>query len=512
MEFVAASERPRTRLQLAVREASFAGLIAALISFPILAIRVEADMNNRLVLEPRWHYLGVAVAAIFAARFLSSMLDDWRARAFAVSGALTMLFAIGLAIFPDNAQIALVGWFAGGGALLLALAAYFERAKSDVADSVPADARPASSWSRSAGFVNFAGVVALGFVIAYPLVLLAWLGPQGSLKWINNYGVQILIYVMLGWGLNIVVGLAGLLDLGYVAFYAVGAYAYALLATTFGLSFWICLPLAGILAAFWGILLGFPVLRLRGDYLALVTLAFGEIITIVLTNWIDLTNGEAGISSIPRVTFFGLPFTAADDGFAATFGLAFLPIHRTIFLFYLILALALITNIVTIRLRRLPIGRAWEALREDEIACRSLGVNTTNTKLTAFALGAMFGGLAGAFFAVRQGFINPNSFTFMESATILAIVVLGGMGSQLGVALAAVVMIGGTEILRELDFLKTLFGSDFDPNQYRMLIFGLAMVVMMVWKPRGFISTRTPSIFLKERRAVSGSLVKEGHG
>ncbi|HEY8580948.1 MAG TPA: high-affinity branched-chain amino acid ABC transporter permease LivM, partial [Beijerinckiaceae bacterium] len=339
-----------------------------------------------------------------------------------------------------------------------------------------------------------------------------WLGPQGSLKWINNYGVQILIYVMLGWGLNIVVGLAGLLDLGYVAFYAVGAYAYALLATTFGLSFWICLPLAGVLAAFWGVLLGFPVLRLRGDYLALVTLAFGEIITIVLTNWVDLTNGEAGISSIPRVTFFGLPFTASDGGFAATVGLEFSPIHRTIFLFYLILALALLTSFVTVRLRRLPIGRAWEALREDEIACRSLGLNTTNVKLTAFALGAMFGGFAGAFFAVRQGFINPNSFTFMESATILAIVVLGGMGSQLGVAVAAVAMIGGTEILRELDVLKAVFGAEFDPSQYRMLIFGAAMVGMMIWKPRGLISTRAPSIYLHERRAVAASLVKEGHG
>ena len=259
---------------------------------------------------------------------------------------------------------------------------------------------------------------------------------------------------MLGWGLNIVVGLAGLLDLGYVAFYAVGAYAYALLATTFGLSFWICLPLAGILAAFWGILLGFPVLRLRGDYLAIVTLAFGEIIRLVLINWADLTNGEAGISSIPRVTFFGIPFTAAPDGFAATFGLEFSPIHRTIFLFYLILALALITNSSPCACAACPSAAPGKRLREDEIACRSLGINTTNTKLTAFALGAMFGGFAGAFFAVRQGFVNPNSFTFMESATILAIVVLGGMGSQLGVALAAVAMIGGTEILRELDFLK----------------------------------------------------------
>ncbi len=498
-----------SRLQQALRDAAFAGLVTAALSFPMLAIRVESDMNNRLVLEERWPLMFAAIAFIASARFLASMLDDWRARAGAVAGVWSMLLGAGLAWFTTGAQAALAPWFLGGGALLLAAALLLFRASPQEAEPASGAAPAAASAGR---FVTLAGFVALGVVVAYPLVLLGWLGPQGSLKWINNYGVQILIYVMLGWGLNIVVGLAGLLDLGYVAFYAVGAYAYALLATTFGLSFWICLPLAGILAAFWGILLGFPVLRLRGDYLALVTLAFGEIITIVLTNWVELTNGESGISSIPRVTFFGIPFTAAPDGFAATFGIAFSPIHRTIFLFYLILVLALITNVVTIRLRRLPIGRAWEALREDEIACRSLGVNTTNTKLTAFALGAMFGGLAGAFFAVRQGFINPNSFTFMESATILAIVVLGGMGSQLGVALAAVVMIGGTEILRELDFLKAVFGADFDPSQYRMLIFGFAMVAMMVWKPRGLISTREPSIFLKERRAVAGALVKEGRG
>jgi branched-chain amino acid transport system permease protein len=317
---------------------------------------------------------------------------------------------------------------------------------------------------------------------------------------------------MLGWGLNIVVGLAGLLDLGYVAFYAVGAYSSALLATTFGLSFWLCLPLAGILAALWGVFLGFPVLRLRGDYLAIVTLAFGEIIRLVLINWVDLTNGYAGISGIPRPTFFGIPFNASDDGFAAVFGLEFSPIYRTIFLYYLILALALVTNGVTLRLRRLPVGRAWEALREDEIACRSLGINTVSTKLTAFAMGAMFGGFAGAFFSARQGFISPESFVFMESAVILAIVVLGGMGSQLGVAIAAFVMIGGTEILRELEWLKVIFGNDFDPTQYRMLLFGLAMVLVMIWRPRGLISTREPSIFLKQRKSVSGSLVKEGHG
>jgi branched-chain amino acid transport system permease protein len=270
------------------------------------------------------------------------------------------------------------------------------------------------------------------------------------------------------------------------------------------------LPLAGCLAAFWGILLGFPVLRLRGDYLAIVTLAFGEIIRLVLINWVDLTNGYAGISGIPRPAFFGIPFTADDDGFAATFGLEFSPLYRTIFLYYLILGLALLTAFVTIRLRRLPIGRAWEALREDEIACRSLGINTTNTKLTAFAIGAMFAGFAGSFFAARQGFISPESFTFLESATILAIVVLGGLGSQVGVAIAAIVMIGGTELLRELDALKAVFGPDFDPTQYRMLVFGFAMVAIMVWRPRGLISARAPSLFLREGQAIAAGATKKG--
>ena len=353
---------------------------------------------------------------------------------------------------------------------------------------------------------------AIGFVILYPVIVVLTAGFSGGVKWIDNFGIQILIYVMLGWGLNIVVGLAGLLDLGYVAFYAVGAYSYALLAQNFGFSFFILLPLAGILASFWGVLLGFPVLRLRGDYLAIVTLAFGEIIRLVIINWVDLTNGYAGISGIPRPTFFGIPFNADDDGFAAVFGLPFTPLYRTIFLYYIILALALLTAFVTVRLRRLPVGRAWEALREDEVACRSLGINTTNTKLTAFAMGAMFAGFAGSFFAARQGFISPESFTFLESATILSIVVLGGMGSQIGVAIAAIAMIGGTEIMRELDFLKKIFGPTFDPTQYRMLLFGFAMVLIMVWRPRGLISTRDPSVALGERKRISADLVKEGHG
>ncbi len=304
-------------------------------------------------------------------------------------------------------------------------------------------------------------------------------------RYVMDVAILVITYIMLGWGLNIVVGLAGLLDLGYVAFYAIGAYSYALLANYFDWSFWICLPLAGVFAAISGILLGFPVLRLRGDYLAIVTLGFGEIIRVILLNWYEFTGGPDGISGIPRPSFFGLEFKRSSEGTFSSFcGLDYSSMHRIIFLSYLILALALLTNFVTLRLRKLPVGRAWEALREDEIACRSLGINPTNTKLTAFAIGATFGGLAGSFFATRQGFISPESFTFIESAVILAIVVLGGMGSQIGVVLASVVLIGGTELFRELE-------------EYRMLAFGALMVGIMVWKPRGLLAHREPTIRIK---------------
>lgn len=445
--------KPAGRVAAAIRDAAFATLLAFGMCVPIIALRTEQDIDNRLVLIPRWNYVVIICALVFVVRLIACL------------------------------------------------------AKGTIRPA----ARMRAAGARG-GQTTLLAVIAVIFLFAYPWITLALTGVSGALKWIDNFGILILIFVMLGWGLNIVVGLAGLLDLGYVAFYAVGAYSTALLATTVGLSFWICLPLAGIFAALWGVMLGFPVLRLRGDYLAIVTLAFGEIIRLILINWVDVTNGYAGISGIPRPSFFGLPFTNNEDGFAAFFGIPFLPIHRTIFLFYVILCLALLTNFITIKLRRLPIGRAWEALREDEIACRSLGINTTNTKLTAFALGAGFGGFAGSFFAARQGFVSPESFTFMESAVILSIVVLGGMGSQAGVAIAAVIMIGGTEILRELDWLKDIFGDEFDPTQYRMLLFGLAMVLVMIWRPRGLVGNRQPSIFLGERKAIDASLVKEGHG
>jgi branched-chain amino acid transport system permease protein len=442
----------------ALGDASRTAVIAFWLLLPLIGFETVTNINDQLILTTRFPLLAAFVAIAGAGRFVYSF-----------------------SVAPWLARRALLA---------------------------PKTAAP----SRRDGLRKWLLPFGFGFVLVYPLIAIAAVGKVGAVKWIDNFGNQILIYVMLGLGLNIVVGLAGLLDLGYVAFYAVGAYSYALLAKTFGLTFWILLPLAGVLASFWGVLLGFPVLRLRGDYLAIVTLAFGEIIRLIIINWVALTNGYAGIIGIPRPTLFGIPFDASDNGFAAVFGLEFSPVYRVTFLYYIVLALVLLTCFVTLRLRRLPIGRAWEALREDEIACRSLGINTTNTKLTAFAMGAMFAGFAGSFFAARESFISPESFTFIESATILSIVVLGGMGSQVGVALAATLLIGATEIMRQLDFLKHIFGPTFDPTQYRMLLVGLAMVLMMIWRPRGLITTRAPSVFLKERTVISADLVKEGRG
>ncbi|HEV7248931.1 MAG TPA: high-affinity branched-chain amino acid ABC transporter permease LivM [Shinella sp.] len=445
----------------ALCEGFYAGVISLGLFVLFVGLETTQNIRNELVLNQRWGLLAVFVIVAAVGRFLTvAYLRPWMAARKAAASAKAT---------GDTEE------------------SFFKRNFSKIA------------------------IVALIF---YPPLMVMLFGVQGSLKWVDNFGIQILIYVMLAWGLNIVVGLAGLLDLGYVAFYAVGAYSYALLSQQFGFSFWVLLPLAGILAAFWGMILGFPVLRLKGDYLAIVTLAFGEIIRLVLINWTEVTRGTFGVSGIPKASVFGIwSFdVSAPNNFAKVFDLPMSSAYYKIFLFYLILALALLTAYVTIKLRRMPIGRAWEALREDEIACRSLGINTVTTKLTAFSIGAMFGGFAGSFFAVRQGFVSPESFVFLESAIILAIVVLGGMGSLIGIAVAATVMIGGTELLREMQFLKQIFGPDFTPELYRMLIFGLAMVVVMVWKPRGFVGSREPTAFLKERKVVSGTFTKEGHG
>jgi branched-chain amino acid transport system permease protein len=459
-----------TAFQRGAREALYAGVISFGLFFLLIGIKTDQNIRNELVLVQRWGLLAIVVGLVMAGRFL----------------------------------------------MVAYLQPYLDARKAERAKA------PAIAKEKSAIVTHWVKI-AIGALFLYPVAMVVLFGFQGSLKWVDNFGIQILIYVMLAWGLNIVVGLAGLLDLGYVAFYAVGAYSYALLGPivhevlgpTYGAwAFWILLPAAGLMAAFWGVILGFPVLRLRGDYLAIVTLAFGEIIRLVIINWREVTNGTTGISGIPKVSFFGIFSFDVSSPFyiAKVFGIAQSGAYYKIFLYYLILALALLTAFVTIRLRRLPVGRAWEALREDEIACRSLGINTTTTKLTAFATGAMFGGFAGAFFAARQGFVSPESFIFLESAIILAIVVLGGMGSLTGIAVAAAVMIGGTEILRELQFLKAVFGPNFTPELYRMLLFGMAMVIVMLWKPRGFVGSREPTAFLHQSKAVSGSFTKEGHG
>lgn len=415
-----ASMRPSWRTHL--KDALFAAVITLLLAIPMIGY-VAIDEPGGLRIATRFDWVVYCVVAVFLGRLALSALRELR-----------------------PARVSLI--------------------PADVG----AKLRPLSHWLVWLG---------LGFAVALPFL------PFAS-RYTVDLATTVLIYIMLGWGLNIVVGLAGLLDFGYVAFYAVGAYSYAMLASHFGMSFWECLPLAGLFAAVAGVLLGFPVLRLRGDYLAIVTLGFGEIIRIIILN-LQTTGGPNGLAGIPRPSFFGLPFTPSPPegtmAFHELFGIDYSAFHRVVFLYFLILALALITNFFTLRVRRLPVGRAWEALREDEIACKALGINPRNTKLTAFGIGAMFGGFAGCFFATRQGFISPESFTFMESFTILAIVILGGMGSQIGVVLAAL-------------FLTLLpeFGRDF--AQFRMIVVGIAMVLIMVWRPRGLLTWREPTIRL----------------
>ena len=291
-------------------------------------------------------------------------------------------------------------------------------------------------------------------------MLYPWLVSTGQNFYHVNIMVSALIFVVLGLGLNITVGLAGLLDLGYVSFFAVGAYTYALLSKNFDLGFWTCLPLGGVMGMLFGIVLGFPILRLRGDYLAIVTLGFGSITKIVLENWDTVFGGAAGIAGIPRPDLFGLELDGRQ---------------KAVYSYYIVLALVALTIFVTRRLKNSRIGRAWMALREDEIACVAMGVDMARTKLSAYALGAFWAGLVGVVFAAHNNFINPDSFTFMDSAMILAMVVLGGMGSILGVIIAALALKLLPEYLRAF-------------AEYRMLIFGAVMVLMMVFRPQGLIS------------------------
>jgi branched-chain amino acid transport system permease protein len=468
----------------AVKEALITAAIAAALMLPLIGLHAKTQVSG-LVIDTRFIDVAIAAVLVFIGRLALALAH----RDMTWPGIVGGIAAAGIGWFIPFPNRLLHTLCIGGGvvvavwAIRKTLLMVREASRQQDEGQETADRQSgASLMQRASPWIGAALII-----VAVALPLLPFVDRR-----LLDLATLILIYVMLGWGLNIVVGLAGLLDLGYVAFYAVGAYSFALLAKNYEMSFWMCLPIAGILAAFVGIILGFPVLRLRGDYLAIVTLGFGEMIRVILINWVPVTRGPDGISGIPKPSFFGLPFKRRPpegvESFHQFFDLSYSSSHRIIFLFYVVLVLALLINAFILRIRKLPIGRAWEALREDEIACRALGLNPTNIKLSAFALGAMFGGIAGTVFATRQSFISPESFTFIESAIILAVVVLGGMGSQIGVVIAAIVLIGLPEWFREI-------------QEYRMLAFGALMVLIMIWRPRGLLSYRVPTILLNQGKA-----------
>ncbi len=327
---------------------------------------------------------------------------------------------------------------------------------------------------------SFGGL--LGLAAIYPLL---------ADNYMIDVGITCLIYVALGLGLNIVVGLAGLLDLGYIAFYAVGAYTYTLLNLHFGLSFWAALPFGVILGMVVGCIIGYPTLKMRGDYLAIVTLGFGEIVRLVLNNWDSLTAGPNGLWGMKKPALY---YPIIQDGALswAAYHLKSLPA-----LYYLILAIAILTIIGVNRLDNSRIGRAWVAIREDETAAELSGVPTTRLKLLAYALGAAFASVAGAFFASKLSYTNPNFFLFMESCIVLCIVVLGGAGSIPGIVIASIVLIAAPEVFREL-------------QTFRMLAFGGVMTLMMVLKPEGLIPAQRRQRELHEGEGAKGGEAGDG--
>jgi branched-chain amino acid transport system permease protein len=332
---------------------------------------------------------------------------------------------------------------------------------------------------------------------ALGLLLLPLLLQQVGNGWVRIADVA-LLYVLLALGLNIVVGYAGLLDLGYVAFFAVGAYMFALLASphlleTFpalaamfptGLHtpLWLVIPLGALLAGLMGALLGAPTLKLRGDYLAIVTLGFGEIIRVFMNNLdqpVNLTNGPKGLGQIDAVTVFGHPLSRKID-------LGWIELPSVTLYYYLFLALVLVSVLICHRLEHSRIGRAWMAIREDEVAAKAMGINTRNMKLLAFGMGASFGGVSGCMFAAFQGFVSPESFSLMESVMIVAMVVLGGLGHLPGVILGAVLLAALPEVLRYVAGpLQAMTDGRLDAAILRQLLIALAMIGIMLWRPRG---------------------------
>lgn len=285
-------------------------------------------------------------------------------------------------------------------------------------------------------------------------------------RYVQDVAINVMIYICLGLGLNVVIGMAGMLDLGYIAFYGIGAYTYALLSINYGLSFWLSLPVSAFTASILALIIGYTSTKMRGDYLAIVTLGFGEIVRLVLNNWMSLTNGPNGILGIKAPGIYWFDF---GNGMS----LEHIWLKKLGLLYYVALVLVIFTIIAVYRLQYSRIGRAWEAIREDETAAEVMGIPTFQTKVLAYCAGSVFGGLAGAFFAARMRFVSPESFTFMESAMVLAMVVLGGMGSIPGVILGALALIVLPEAFRDFEL-------------YRMLVFGGVMVVMMIFRPQGF--------------------------
>ncbi len=488
---------PRPDRGAVIKELVLTAVIGLALTVPLVSYQT-IDAVGGLQLESRWGSTAVIIVALVLGRLGIILLrtpgyETWVAIGGGLAAAIGLLDLfrdsvagmLGMTAWPAITPTYTLSFLIGVGGAILAIRAVLQISRrASSMSKAERDARAEAVGGQLRKLIRVFATAAVLLALTLPFL-------PFSNRYVLDVGTLIVTYVMLGWGLNIIVGYAGLLDLGFVAFYAVGAYSYALAAQHLGISFWLALPFAGLLAASFGLLLGFPVLRLRGDYFAIVTLGFGEIIRIVLINWYDVTNGPDGISGIPRPDFFGLAVMTRNgsDGlppFHEYFGLPFSSEYRIIFLYYLIVAMAALVAIFTIRIRRLPIGRAWEALREDDIACASLGINRTSIKLAAFGISAAWGGFAGAFFATRQGFISPESFTFIESAIILAIVVMGGMGSLVGIAIAAMLLIGLPEVFRDL-------------AEYRMVAFGAGLVMIMIWRPRGLLSHREPSVLLADR-------------
>lgn len=393
-----------------LKQSAVAALIALVLFFHLIGMRT-VDQAGGLGLNAQWIHLAVAVAAVFAARFIIGLL-------------------------------------------------HIEYAKRKGINTGQGSAK---AMAQNTKRYNAVLLMLMLMAFALPFSFL-------SSRYLLDVLTLIFTYVILAYGLSLVVGMVGLLDLGFVAYYAIGAYTYALLAQYAGIGFWQALPLVMLVAACVSGVLGLIVLRLRGDYYAIVTLGFAEILRIVILNLVSITGGPNGMSGIARPTFFGIVFA---------------PMDRVIFLYYVALAFVIVIYLVLKRIRALPLGRAFEAVREDERAAEALGIPLTRTKLAATMLAAAIGALAGAFFATRQGFISPESFTFTESALVLAIVVLGGAGHMLGLIVAALFLVGLPEVFREL-------------QDYRMLAFGAGMVLIMILRPAGLFSRRAPSLFYEK--------------